>query len=85
VFANLKTWGWIALILGICQLLVGFGIFARNQAARWAGVFVLSLNAIAQLLMIPAYPFWSLAIFAIDILAIYGLVAYGQRISTARL
>jgi hypothetical protein len=84
VFASLKTWGWITLILGICQLLVGFGIFARNQFARWVGVFILSLNAIAQLLMIPAYPFWSLAIFAIDILAIYGLVAYGQRIATAR-
>jgi hypothetical protein len=42
---------------------------------------VLSLNAIAQLLMIPAYPFWSLAIFAIDFLAIYGLCAYGARIT----
>jgi hypothetical protein len=42
---------------------------------------VLSLNAIAQLLMMPAYPFWSLCIFAVDILAIYGLVAYGARIS----
>jgi hypothetical protein len=84
VFASLKTWGWITLILGICQLLVGFGIFARNQFARWVGVFVLSLNALAQLLMIPAYPFWSLALFTIDIVAIYGLVAYGQRIATAR-
>jgi hypothetical protein len=35
---------------------------------------------VAQLLSIPAYPFWSLAIFAIDIVAIYGLVAYGKRI-----
>lgn len=84
VFASLKTWGWITLILGICQLLVGFGIFARNQLARWVGVFIVSLNALAQLLMIPAYPFWSLAIFAVDILAIYGLVAYGQKIATAR-
>jgi hypothetical protein len=84
VFGSLNTWGWIALILGICQLLVGFGIFARNQFARWTGVFVLGLNSIAQLLMIPAYPFWSLALFSIDILAIYGLVAYGQKITTAR-
>jgi len=47
-------------------------------------VGILSLNAIAQLLMIPAYPFWSLSIFAVDILAIYGLVAYGSRIQSAR-
>ena len=31
----------------------------------------------AALLSIPGYPFWSLAIFAIDILIIYGLSAYG--------
>jgi len=84
VVGSLNTWGWIALILGICQLLIGFGIFARNQFSRWTGVFILALNSIAQLLMIPAYPFWSLALFSFDILAIYGLVAYGRRIATAR-
>jgi hypothetical protein len=43
---------------------------------------VLSVNAIVQLMMIPAYPFWSLCVFALDVLAIYGLIAYGKRIST---
>ena len=64
-------------------LLVGLGVFAKNQFSRWVGVLVLSLNAVAQLLMIPAYPFWSLSIFAIDFLAIYGLCAHGKRISAA--
>ena len=83
VFGDLNTWGWIVLCLGVLQLLVGFGVFAKNQFARWTGVGVLSLNAIAQLLMMPAYPFWSLAIFSIDIIAIYGLVAYGKRIAAS--
>jgi hypothetical protein len=56
-------------------------VLAKNQFARWTGVVVVSLNALAQLLMIPAYPFWSLAIFAIDIIALYGLIAYGKRIA----
>ena len=81
VFGDLKAWGWTVLILGAIQLLVGLGIFAKNQFARWTGIVIVSLNALAQLLMIPAYPFWSLAIFAIDILAIYGLIAYGMRIA----
>src|SRR4051794_29506266 len=81
MFASLNTWGWITLILGVSLLLVGLGIFSKNQFARWVGVLVVSLNAIAQLLMIPAYPFWSLAIFGIDFLAIYGLCAYGSRIT----
>jgi len=81
VFGDLKTWGWIVLCIGVLQLAVGLGVYVKNQFARWAGVAVLSANALAQLLMIPAYPFWSLALFTLDILAIYGLVAYGKRIT----
>jgi hypothetical protein len=46
-------------------------------------VLILGLNAIAQLMMIPAYPFWSLSVFALDIIALSGLVAYGSRIASA--
>lgn len=81
VFGSLNAWGWITLIIGVLQLAVGFGVFAKNQFSRWVGVFVLACNCVAQLLFIPAYPFWSLALFAISILAIYGLVAYGKRIA----
>ncbi len=82
IISDLNTWGWVVLCLGVLQLVVGLGVFIKNQFARWTGVVVLSLNAIAQLMMMPAYPFWSLAIFAIDILAVYGLVAYGKRIAS---
>lgn len=81
VVGSLKTWGWIVLCIGVIELAVGLGVFAKNQFSRWTGVFILSLNCITQLLMIPAYPFWSLTIFTLDILAIHGLIAYGQRIS----
>ena len=83
VFGSLNTWGWVAICIGAIQWLVGLGVFLKNQFSRWTGVVILGLNAIAQLLMMPAYPFWSLAIFAMDILAIYGLIAYGKRISAA--
>jgi hypothetical protein len=81
VFGDLKTWGWIVLCIGVLQLAVGLGVYVKNQFARWAGVVVLGLNAIAQMLIIPAYPFWSLALFTLDILAMYGLIAYGKRIT----
>jgi hypothetical protein len=83
IAGDLKAWGWTVLFLGIGQILVGLGVMANNQIARWAGVALLGLNAIAQLMFIPAYPFWSLAIFSLDILAIYGLVAYGGRMARA--
>ena len=81
IAGDLRAWGWTVLFIGIAEVLIGLGVMARNQFSRWAGVTILGLNAIAQLLMIPAYPFWSLAIFTLDILAMYGLVAYGGRLS----
>jgi hypothetical protein len=42
-------------------------------------VGVAGLNAIAQLMFIKAQPWGSLAIFSLDVLVIYGLVAYGGR------
>lgn len=83
IIGSLSTWGWFALLLGVLQLAVGLGVFVQNQLARWTGVVVLAANAIVQMLMIPAYPFWSLSLFALDIFAIYGLVAYGHRIGQA--
>jgi hypothetical protein len=78
ILSDLNTWGWVVLCLGALQLLVGLGVFAKNQVARWVGVGVLCLNAIGQLMMMPAYPLWSLCIFAVDIVAVYGLIAHGQ-------
>lgn len=80
IAGSLNAWGWTVLCIGIAQLLIGMGVMARNQFSRWAGVVILSLNCIAQLMIMPAYPFWSLTLFAVDILAIYGLVAYGHRL-----
>jgi hypothetical protein len=79
VFSDLKTWGWIVLIIGALQTTAAVGIWARETWARWTGVVVASINAIAQLLFIPAYPLLALALFAIDVLVIYGLVAHGGR------
>ena len=52
---------------------------AGNQVARWFAVVVVGLNAINQMFFIPAYPFWSLTIIAMDVVALYGLCAYGSR------
>jgi hypothetical protein len=77
VISDLKTLGWVLLILGIVQLITAAGVWLRWTGIRWVGVGVASLNAIAQLVVMPAYPLWAISLFALDILVIYGLVAYG--------
>jgi hypothetical protein len=79
VFSDLNTWGWIILILGVLQLLAAYAIVNGSEWARWFGIAVAGLNAIGQLYFVPAFPLWSMAIFAVDILIIYGLAVYGGR------
>lgn len=79
VFSDLKTWGWIILLLGVGQLLAGFAIMGGSQLGRWFGIVAAGVNAIGQLMFLHAYPFWSLAMFAVDMLIIYALSVYGGR------
>jgi hypothetical protein len=79
VFANLTTWGWITAVLGALQLVAAAGVLAANQLFRWFAVIVIGVNAIDQMFFIPAYPAWALMIIAMDVVALYGLCAYGSR------
>ena len=79
VFGNLRAWGWVTLIIGALQLLAAAGVMMGNQLARWFGVAVIGLSAIDQMIFMGAYPFWSLMIIAVDVIALYGLCAYGSR------
>ncbi|MCW3002475.1 MAG: hypothetical protein JWQ20_1773 [Conexibacter sp.] len=77
--SGLKTWGWVLLIIGAIQFCAAFSIFGGTSWGRWVGVAAAGLNSIAQLLFLPAYPLLALALFSVDILVIYGLVAHGGR------
>ena len=85
VFGSLRTWGWITLILGVLLLLAAGGVLSGNPWARWFGVVVVGLNAFDQMFFIAAYPFWSLMIIAVDVIALYALCVYGSRERYARL
>lgn len=79
IFGDLSAWGWVIWLVGIAQGLAACGVLLKNQSARWFGVAFAFLNALAQLLMIEAYPFLSLALLSLDIVVIYGLVVHGSR------
>jgi hypothetical protein len=73
IISGLHTWGWVMLIIGVLELVAAFSLFSGGEFGRWFGIFIASLNAMGALLSIPAYPFWSLAIFALAIIIIYKL------------
>ena len=78
IISSLHTWGWITLILGVLQLLAAFSLASGGTFGRWFGMFTAGLSAISALLSIPAYPFWSLCIFALAIIILYELAKAPQ-------
>jgi hypothetical protein len=58
----------------------GLGVLAGQTWARVVGVIFALLNATAQMLFIPAYPFWALAVIVLDVLVIWALTAHGGEL-----
>jgi hypothetical protein len=79
ILSNLNTWGWVTLILGLLQLLAAFSLWSGGLYGRIFGIGAAGLSSIAALLSIPAYPFWSLAIFALDIIIIHQIATRGTE------
>ncbi len=79
IFTNLHTLGWVLIILGAIQLTGGLSLIAGNTYGRVIGLVGATLGAIGALLSIGgAYPWWSLAIFALCVYVIHGLIVYGE-------
>jgi hypothetical protein len=79
VLDDLNTLGWVAIILGIIQLTAGFSLFTGGGYGRVIGIIAGVLGAIGALLSVGgAYPWWSLAVFALCVWVVHGLVVYGE-------
>jgi len=79
IINDLNAWGWISLGIGILMVLAAGSLWNGGLFGRIFGIGVASLSAIVALLSIPAYPFWSLAIFTLDIVIIYQIAARGTE------
>jgi hypothetical protein len=85
VLTNLNTLGAVLIVLGLIQLGGGFSLMAGNAFGRVLGIVGASLGAIGALLSIGgAYPWWSLAIFALCVYVVHGIVVYGEEERAAR-
>ena len=78
ILTNLHVLGWVLIILGVIQLTGGFSLMAGNTYGRVIGIIGGSLGAIGALLsMGDHHPFWELAIFALCVWVVYGIIVGG--------
>ena len=78
VFSDLNTWGWILLVVAPSS-----SRRLRHLVAHGVGTLdrhhLRELQRVIQLLFISSFPAASLALFALDLLVIYGLAAWAHR------
>jgi hypothetical protein len=71
--------GWVLIVLGAIQLTGGFSLLAGNTYGRMIGFVGASVGAVGALLSIGgSNPWWSLAIFALCIYVIHGILVLGD-------
>ena len=85
VLDNLNTLGWVLIILGALQLGAGFSLMSGNTFGRIWGIVAGSLGALGALFSIgDGNPWWSLAVFALCVYIVHGIVVYGEDEEVAR-
>jgi hypothetical protein len=73
ILRDLRLWGWLSVIVGICEWIAAYSLWTGGEFGRWFGITVAAINAVGVLLTVSSYPFWSLAVFALSIIIIYKL------------
>jgi hypothetical protein len=74
LIADVTTWGWVHLVLGSIIAITGIGLIGgTSSAARWAAVFFVAVNAIAQVVWFPAAPLWAFLLIVLDVTILYQL------------
>jgi hypothetical protein len=74
------AWGWIHVILGVVVLVAGIYLLQGSMVARVIAMVVAMLSAIGNLLVISAYPIWSVIVIAVDVLVIYAVTVHGHEL-----
>ena len=81
-FSSLHTWGWITVIVGIIELVGGLSLMTGGVFGRMIGIVAASLGALESLLSIGGtHPWWSLAIFALCVFVLHGLIVYSEEMT----
>jgi hypothetical protein len=75
---DLDGWGWWNLAIGILLVVTAAALFTNATWARVVAIILASLSAVGQVFLLPAQPWWSAIIIAVDVLVIYALTAHGR-------
>src|ERR1022692_1884029 len=71
---SVHNWGWATLILGIVVFAAGVCVFLGMAWARYVGAALAVISAIANFMLIPFTPLWSIVLIVLDAFIIWALL-----------
>ena len=77
---SLTAWGWLFVIFGGLQILLGIAIFSGSAFALSPGVVLAGANALLQLMFLSSYPVWSAIVMVADGIVIYAFTIKGMEL-----
>ena len=77
-----KTYGWVWLAFGVVLILAAFAVMQHSEIGRWVGITAGAIATVTSVFWLPYYPVWSIVYAGTGVLVIFGLTAYGKRLSS---
>jgi hypothetical protein len=74
------AWGWTTLAIGVLVLCAAVAVMRGAVWGRAVAVVMATLNAVAQMSLIRAYPVWGLLVIMLDVFVIYALIVHGGEL-----
>lgn len=79
---DVARWGWWSLVIGLALVVVAFFLLTGRLWARILVAIVAAVNAVSHILLLPAQPWWSLIMIALDVLVIFAVTVHGGELRT---
>ena len=73
VLLSYDAWGVLLILWGGVMAVVGGALSAGRGWARWIAALIVMVDAIGQIGFMPAYPFASVVLIALDVVVLYAL------------
>jgi hypothetical protein len=79
LFANIRFWGVVMLIIGGIGIWAGYAILQRQELGRMIGIILAGAGILAQLMFLSANETWALIMVAMWIIVLYALIVHGDE------
>jgi hypothetical protein len=78
VWSSLDTWGWIAVVVAVVQIVAGGLLFARKLGGVLMAIVLAMAGIFVNFLSIGAYPVWSIVAIVCSALVLWAVTVHGE-------